>query len=101
MERHAIALAIALAVLQIGVIIRFVMEDRGAAIAAGEDMIEPAGDVEAWLVGHRGERTVRELLSHYACPTPIRVPPSRSRVPSCETTQNRQEGSARRAERPG
>jgi len=47
------------------------MEDRSAAIPAGEDMIEPAGDVESWLAGHGGERTVRELLSHYACPTSI------------------------------
>ncbi len=40
-----------------GSVIRVVMEDRGAAIAAGENMIEPAGDVEAWLAGHAGERS--------------------------------------------
>lgn len=31
---------------------RVVMEDRGAAIAAGENMIESARDIEAWLTGH-------------------------------------------------
>jgi hypothetical protein len=33
------------------------MEDRGAAIAAGEDVIEPAGDVDSWLAGHGAERS--------------------------------------------
>lgn len=42
MQRHAIAVAIALEALRIGAVIRVVMEDRGAAIPAGEDMIEPA-----------------------------------------------------------
>lgn len=68
MERHAIALAIALAVLQIGVIIRFVMEDRGAATPAGEEKIAPAGDVEAWLAGHGGER------GGWSCNNSIRMP---------------------------
>jgi hypothetical protein len=54
MQRHAIALAIAL---QIGAVIRVVMEDRDTAIHAGEDMIEPAGDVESWLAGHGRERS--------------------------------------------
>jgi len=58
-QRHAIALAIAFKAGQIGAVIRVVMEDRGAAIAAGEDMIKPAGDVETWLAGHGGERTAR------------------------------------------
>lgn len=33
------------------------MEDRGAVIAAGEDMIESARDVESWLAGPWEERT--------------------------------------------
>jgi hypothetical protein len=53
MQRHAIVLVIAF---QIGVVIPVVMEDRSAAIAAGEDMIEPAGNVHAWLAGHGGRR---------------------------------------------
>jgi hypothetical protein len=57
MQRHAIALAIALQALQIGAVIRVVMEDRDTAIPAGEDMIEPAGDVESWLAGHGRERS--------------------------------------------
>ena len=40
----------------IGTVIRIVMEDRGAAIAAGEDVVEPAGNIEAWLAGHWGAR---------------------------------------------
>jgi len=67
-ERHAIAVAIALGALLIGAVIRVVMEDRGAAIAAGEDMIEPAGDVEAWLAGHGGER------GGWSCNNSIRMP---------------------------
>ena len=39
-----------------------VMEDRGAAIPAGEDMIEPAGDNEAWLTGDWG-RTYNEGMN--------------------------------------
>lgn len=35
--------------------------DRGTAIAAGEDRIEVAGDVQAWLAGHGGE------LSGWGC----------------------------------
>jgi hypothetical protein len=66
MQRHAIPLEIALDALQIGAVIRVVMEDRGRAIAAGEDMIKPAGDVEAWLAGYNGVG-----ISPYSCPTPI------------------------------
>ncbi|NGZ95996.1 MAG: hypothetical protein CV089_07675 [Nitrospira sp. WS110] len=55
MEHHTTALAIAL---QIGATIRVDLEDRGAAIPAGENMIEPTGDVEA--------------NKSYACLTPIR-----------------------------
>jgi hypothetical protein len=51
MQRHAIAVAIALEALQIGAGVRVVMEDRGTAIPVDEDMIKPAGDVEAWLAG--------------------------------------------------
>ena len=51
MQRHAIALAMAMA-LQIGAGIRVVMKDRGAAIAADEDMIVPAGNAESWLAGY-------------------------------------------------
>lgn len=54
MERHAIALAIALEAIQIGAGIRVVMEDCGAAIAAGEGVIEPAGEIASWLAGHWG-----------------------------------------------
>jgi anti-sigma regulatory factor (Ser/Thr protein kinase) len=57
MQRHAIAVAIVLEALQIGVAILVVMEDRGPAIAAGEDVIEPTWDVEACLAGHEGERS--------------------------------------------
>ncbi len=32
-------------------------EDCGAAIAAGEDVIERAGAVEAWLEDHAAERS--------------------------------------------
>lgn len=53
---HAIALAIALEAFQIGAVIRVVMEDRGAAIPTSEDVIEPAGAIEACLDGHWGER---------------------------------------------
>lgn len=49
MQRHAIVLAIALQAFQIGAVIRGVMEDRDTAVPAGEDMLEPAGDVESWL----------------------------------------------------
>lgn len=52
MPRHAIALAIALEALQIGAVILVIIEDRGAAIAAGENMIEPPRDVESRLAGH-------------------------------------------------
>jgi hypothetical protein len=60
--------AIALEALQIGAGIRVVMEDRGAAIPAGEDMIEPAGDVEAWLAGHGRKRR------RWRCNKSIRMP---------------------------
>ncbi len=33
------------------------MEDRGEAIAVGEDRIEPAREVESWLVGYAGVRS--------------------------------------------
>jgi len=36
------------------VVIRVVMEDRGEAIPANEDVVEPAGNIEAWLGGHWG-----------------------------------------------
>jgi len=74
MQRHAIALAIALEALQIGTVIRVVMEDRRAAIPAGEDMIAPAGDVESWLAGHWGH-AVSEVISQYACLALIRLRP--------------------------
>lgn len=45
MERHAIALAIALEALQIGTGIRVVMKDRSAAIPVGEEMLAPAGAI--------------------------------------------------------
>jgi hypothetical protein len=48
---------IALEALQIGAVIRVIMEDRGAAIAASEDMVEPAWEIESWLAGHWGERS--------------------------------------------
>jgi len=40
----------------VGARIRVVMEDRGAAIPAGEDMVEPAKGIASWLAGHGGER---------------------------------------------
>ena len=71
-ERYAIALAIAFEALQIGTGIR-VMQDRGAAIPAGEDVIEPSGEVEAWLTGHAGRGVaVGAPISPYAGRTPIR-----------------------------
>jgi hypothetical protein len=57
MECHAISLAIALETFQIGVVICQVMEDRRAAIPAGEDMMEPARDAESWLAGHGEKRS--------------------------------------------
>ena len=56
------------------VAIRVVIEDRGAAIPAGEDMIAPAGDVESWLAGHWGH-AVSEVISQYACLALIRLRP--------------------------
>lgn len=74
-------MAIALEAFQIGAGIRVVMEDRGAAIAAGEDMIEPAREIESWHAGHGGEH------SEWSCNKSIRMPDPNSmltfgRVPS-------------------
>ena len=33
------------------------MEDHVAAIPAGEDMIEPDANIEAWFADHGGERS--------------------------------------------
>jgi hypothetical protein len=49
------------------------MEDCGAAIAAGEDVIEPAGEIASWLAGHWGEVAVGVVISRYACLTPILI----------------------------
>ena len=67
MQRHAIAVTIALKALQIGAVIRVVMEDRGAAIPAGEGMIEPARDVESWLAGQGVSVAAGIAISQYAC----------------------------------
>jgi len=53
--------------LQIGTVIHIVMEDRGAAIAVGEDVIEPTWDVEAWRAGHEESSAGRVVISQYAC----------------------------------
>jgi hypothetical protein len=47
-----------------------VMEDRGAAIAAGEDMIEAAWDVESWLAGHGEERSDWHTNKSLSMPDP-------------------------------
>jgi len=63
MQRHAIALAIALQAIQIVAVIRVVMEDRGAAIAAGEDMNrtrQGRRGVACGHGGHSGWRTLRQ-----------------------------------------
>jgi len=71
MQRHAIAVTIALKALQIGAVIRVVMEDRGAAIAAGEDMMEPASEIESWLAGYyMGERSGRSCNKSMRMPAP-------------------------------
>lgn len=42
-----------------------VMEDRGAAIPAGKDMIEPAGNIKSWLAvhgeSHSGEQADKSI----------------------------------------
>jgi len=38
-----------------GTVIPVVMEDRGAAIPVGEDMIEAPREIGSWLAGHCGE----------------------------------------------
>jgi hypothetical protein len=45
----------ALQALKIGVVIRVGMEDRGAAIPVGKDMIEAPREIGSWLAGHCGE----------------------------------------------
>jgi hypothetical protein len=69
MQRHAIVLAIVLEALQIGVAIRVVMEDRRAAIPAGQDMIEPDREIESWLAGHGRSVAGGVVIRQYACLT--------------------------------
>jgi hypothetical protein len=85
MQRHAIAVAIVPQAFQIGAVIRIVMEDGCAAILEGEEMITPAGDVEAWLAGHGGGRSGWCSNQSMLMPDPnylFRLPHSRAKKTS-------------------
>jgi hypothetical protein len=69
-ECQPIALAIALQAFEIGAVIRVVMKDRCAAIAAGDHMIECARYIEPWFAAMRGRVCGASAISQNSGLTP-------------------------------
>jgi hypothetical protein len=71
MQRHAITATISFQAFQIGDVIRVVMKDGGALIAASDHMVEGTGEVKARSAGQALKSMCTQCNKSILMPDPI------------------------------